>query len=118
MFEGIYLIFTVTGANGIPGALATASAPYAIRITTGAAAGYTFTRTGNTADTLTVAGGNPVQLGVGAGNAGDSFRLLQVQTLKNILIGSPILGGTSAANAEIVVVSSSTQLSFCFNISP
>lgn len=118
MFEGIYLIFTVTGANGIPGALATASAPYAIRITTGAAAGYTFTRTGNTADTLTVAGGNPVQLGVGAGNAGDSFRLLQVQTLKNILIGSPILGGTSAANADIVVVSSSTQLSFCFNISP
>lgn len=106
---------TVTGANWVAGALATAQFPYAVRMTSGAAAGYTFSITGNTTDTLTVSGGDPTQLGVVVGGSGDSFRLLPIDTLNTLFGSNTFLGGTSPAVSDIVILSSTLQLAYYYN---
>lgn len=106
---------TVTGADWTAGALAMVQYPYAIRITSGAAAGYTFAITANTTDSLTVSGGDPVALGVIAGGSGDSFRLLPIDTLNTLFGSSTFMGGANATDADIVILSSGSQVSYYYN---
>ena len=106
---------TVTGANWTPGALATAQFPYVVRVTSGAARGFTFVITANTSDTLTISGGDPSQLGVITGVSGDTFALLPVDTLDTLFGSNTFLGAVSPAQADIVILSSSLQLAYYFN---
>lgn len=106
---------TVTGANWTVGALATTQYPYAIRISSGAASGYTFGITANTADTLTVSGGDPTLLGIVAGTSGDSFHLLPVDTLNSLFGSSTFMGGATPADADIVTLSAAVQTAYYYN---
>ena len=106
---------TATGAGWTDGALATAAFPYAFRITSGAAIGSTFTITANTTDTLTTTGTDFTTLGLVTGASGDSFRLVPVDT-RNTLFGSTtLLGGATSTDADIVILSSTTQISYYYN---
>jgi uncharacterized protein (TIGR02597 family) len=108
---------TVSGANWSAGALASVQYPYAVRITSGAAAGYTFSITANTADTLTISGGDPTLLGITAGVSGDTVRLIPVDTLNSLFGSTTFLGGTSPAVADIVTLSNTAQLAYYYNTS-
>ena len=108
---------TATGAGWTAGALATAAFPYAFRITSGAAIGSTFTITANTIDTLTTTGVDFTTLGLVTGASGDSFRLIPVDTLSTLFGSTTLLGGTTATDADIVTLSSSSQLSYYYNSS-
>jgi uncharacterized protein (TIGR02597 family) len=103
---------TVTNAGWTDGALATVQYPYAVRITSGTAAGYTYSITANTTDTLTIAGADPSAIGV---LAGDSYRLIPIDTLNTLFGAGTFLGGASAAAADIVTLSSNAQLSYYYN---
>lgn len=106
---------TVTGANWTAGALATAAYPYAIRVTSGSAAGYTFSVTANTSDTLTISGGSPVSLGVLGGSSGDTFRLIPIDTLNTLFGSTTFQGGASASQADVITLSSGSQTSYYYN---
>lgn len=106
---------TVTGAGWTPSALANVAFPYALRMTSGSAAGYTFSITANTTDTLTISGGNPTQLGIVTGGSGDSFRLIPVDTLNSLFGSNTFLGGDSPASADTVILSNTSQLSYYYN---
>ena len=106
---------TATGAGWTAGALATAAFPYAFRITTGAAAGATFAITDNTTDTLTTTAVDFTTLGIVTGASGDSFRLIPVDTLNTLFGSTTLLGGTTATDADIVTLSSTSQLSYYYN---
>jgi uncharacterized protein (TIGR02597 family) len=91
---------TVTDANWISGALASSSAPYLIRITSGASSGKFFQVTANTSTNLTIPGVN--QSGSGFA-VGDSFQLIAAETLASFFTGSnALIGGTSASTSDIV----------------
>ena len=106
---------TATGAGWTDGALATAAFPYAFRITSGAAAGATFGISANTTDTLTTSGVDLTALGVLTGVSGDTFRLVPIDTLNTLFGSNTLLGGTSAAQADIVTLSSNSQSSYYYN---
>lgn len=107
---------TVTGANWVAGALANPAIPYAVRIVGGAAAGATFPIAANTTDTLTISGVNLTALGLVAGSAGDSLRLIPVDTLNLLFGASTFLGGTNPTEADVVILSSGgVQLSYYYN---
>ena len=106
---------TVTNAGWTSGALALAAYPYAIRLTSGSAAGYTFTITANTADTVTISGSDPTNLGLTTGTSGDGFRLIPIDTLNTLFGSSTLLGGTSSSTADVVTLSGSAQFSFYYN---
>ena len=108
---------TVNGANWTAGALSSVQFPYAVRITSGTAAGYTFNITANTADTLTISGGDPTLLGISAGISGDTLRLIPVDTLNTLFGSNTFLGGTGPATADIVTLSNTAQLSYYYNTS-
>ncbi len=108
---------TATGAGWTVGALATPAFPYAFRITSGAASGTTMAVTANTADTLTTTGVDLTTLGLVSGASGDSFRLIPVDTLNTLFGAATLLGGASAAEADIVILSSSSQLAYYYNSS-
>lgn len=106
----------VTGANWTAGALANPALPSAIRITTGAAAGTTLPISANTADTLTFTGVDLTTLGLVTGVAGDTLRVLPLDTLNTLFGGTTFLGGTSAAAADLITLSSSgTQLTYYYH---
>lgn len=106
-----------SSAGWSAGALSVAATPYVIRITSGAAKGYTFlvsTTTANTATTVTIdseeAGKIDLStLGIVTGASGDTYAIYGCDTLSNSF-GTPattgIQGGTSAtgAGADIVQV--------------
>jgi hypothetical protein len=107
---------TVTGANWTAGALAAPAFPYAIRISTGAAAGSTFPIGGNTTDTLTFSSVDFTTMGIVAGNAGDSFRLIPLDTLNSLFGATTFLGGTNPTEADVITLSSGgTQLSYYYH---
>jgi hypothetical protein len=108
---------SVAGANWTAGSLANVQFPYAVRITSGTAAGYTFSITANTADTLTISGGDPTQLGIISGSSGDTLRLLPVDTLYSLFGSDTFVGGTTPAEADIVTLSNTAQLSYYYNTS-
>lgn len=106
---------TVTNAGWTSGALATAAFPYALRMTSGAASGYTFSITANTADTLTISGGNPTLLGIVTGSNGDSFRLIPVDTLNTLFGSATFTGGANADEADVVILSNTARLAYYYN---
>jgi uncharacterized protein (TIGR02597 family) len=106
---------TAADANWVPGALANAASPYAVRIGSGAAEGVTVGITANTADTLTISGRNLAQLGITVGT--DTFQLIPIDTLNTLFGSSTFLGGSSPAAADIVTVSGTVQLSYYYNSS-
>jgi uncharacterized protein (TIGR02597 family) len=103
---------TVTGAGWTSGALTLPGFPYAVRLQSGQAAGLTLTVASNTADTLTVNGVDLTALNVAAG---DRFTLIPVDTLSTLFGSSTLLGGATAADADIVTLSSTSQLSYYYN---
>lgn len=86
-------------AAGWTGSLAVPSAPWAVRLASGAAAGKLLDVTANTSTTLTVSGANLTTLGVAIG---DSFELVPLDTLGSLFGPAPLDGGTSAATADVV----------------
>lgn len=106
---------TITGAGWTAGALAMPAFPYAVRITSGAAEGVTLSVTANTADTLTVSGRDLTQLGIAVGAAGDSIQLLPVDTLNSLFGSNTFLGGPNPASADIITISTNSQLSYYYN---
>jgi len=105
---------TVSDAGWTSGALVLTGYPYAVRITSGSAAGLTLSVTSNTADTLTISGADLTTAGLAAG---DKFRLIPVDTLNTFFGASTLLGGTTPDAADIVTLSSSSQSSFYYNTS-
>jgi uncharacterized protein (TIGR02597 family) len=103
---------TVNGAGWTAGGLTLPGFPYAVRLVSGQAEGLTLTVASNTADTITVNGVNLTTLGVAAG---DGFTLLPIDTLASLFGATTLLGGTTAAEADIVTLSSTSQLSYYFN---
>jgi uncharacterized protein (TIGR02597 family) len=106
---------TCIGAGWTSGALSTPAFPYAFRITSGGATGATFYVTGNTADTLTTSGVDLSTQGLLTGASGDTFRLIPVDTLNTLFGSNTLLGGTSPTDADIVYISSSSQLAYYYN---
>lgn len=104
----------VSAANWTSGGLAMAEFPYAVRITSGTAEGLTALITANTADTVTVSGADFVALGVAAG---DRYSIIPVDTLNSLFGSNTLLGGTSSADADIVTLSTTSQLSYYYNTS-
>ena len=108
---------TSTGAGWTAGALSTASAPYLLEITSGAAQGRMLlisTATANTTDTVTIDSGEAARSGdlqnlgiVTGAESGDTYRLRAVDTLGSFF-GTPestgIQGGTSPATADTVTL--------------
>jgi hypothetical protein len=84
--------------------LASASAPWLLRLTSGAAAGKSLEVVSNTATTLTVAGADLTSLGLTAGT--DTFELIPLDTLWTLLGSGTVQGGPSAALADNVSVRS------------
>lgn len=103
---------TVTNAGWTSGGLSMAAFPYAVRISSGSAEGLTAVITSNTADTLTVSGADLAALGV---TAGDRYSIIPVDTLSTLFGSNTLLGGTSADEADIVTLSSTSQLSYYYN---
>lgn len=88
-----------SNAGWIASALATTGSPYFVNITSGTNAGRMFQITGNTATQLTVnpQGQDLSTLGIAAGANGDTYQIVQGNTLLGIL-GTPedgVVGGTS-----------------------
>lgn len=108
---------TCTGAGWTAGALATATFPYAFRITSGTAAGATFYVTANTADSLTTSGVDLSAQGILTGASGDTFRLIPVDTLNTLFGSGTLLGGTGPTDADIVYLGTSSQLAYYYNTS-
>lgn len=104
--------FGLSGAGWTANALAQTAFPYVVRVVNGSAEGATFSITGNTAETLTLSGRDPVALGVAVG---DVIQLIPVDTLNSLFGSTTFLGGTSPSNADIITLSSSAQLSYYYN---
>lgn len=104
-----------SNANWTAGALSSAASPHLVRITSGSATGLTLlisTSSQNTASTLTIdsedAGKIDLSsLGILTGATGDTYEIVQCDTLLGFF-GSPsttgITGGSSANNADTVQV--------------
>jgi hypothetical protein len=86
--------------------LASASAPWMVRLTSGPSAGKMLDITSNTGTTLTVVGANLTTLGLTAGV--DTFELVPMDTLWSVLGSDTVQGGPSAAVADVVQVRSGT----------
>ncbi len=94
---------TNNSAGWAPGALSVKASPYFIRFKSGAAAGRTLlisTSPANTATTITVNNQGTPLTGLGI-VAGDKYELFPAYTLSTVF-GSTVLGGSSAALADVV----------------
>lgn len=104
--------FTVNTLNNSGGGwtsnLASATAPWLVRITSGPSAGKTLDITGNTATTLTISGADLTTLGLTAGT--DTFELVPLDTLFGLFGSASLQGGTSAGVADNVQVRVGTAL--------
>lgn len=103
---------TVNNAGWTNGALVLSGFPYAVKLLSGQAAGLTLVVASNTTDTVTFSGVNLSTLNVAPG---DRFTLIPVDTLNTLFGSSTLLGGASAADADIVTLSSTSQLSYYYN---
>jgi endoglucanase len=107
---------TIThAAGGWTGNLANASSPWAVRLTSGSAAGKLFDIVANDETTLTLGNAALTTLGV---VAGDTFELVPLDTLGTLFPPGALLGGTSPASADVVQVRSGTSwVAFYYNTS-
>lgn len=103
---------TVTGAGWTSGALVLPGFPYAVKILSGQAAGLSLLVSSNTTDTINVSGVSLTTLNVAAG---DRFTLVPVDTLNTLFGSNTLQGGATAADADIVTLSSTSQLSYYYN---
>lgn len=106
----------VTNAGWAPGGLSSASAPFNVKITSGAAIGLTFavnTTVANTSDTLTLAAGT--DLTAAGVVAGDTFKLIPVDTLDTLFPAGTFLGASSAANADVITLGTTSSTSYFYN---
>lgn len=103
---------SLASAGWLPGALATAAAPHAIRFTSGAAAGRLLGIVANTAGTLTLGGPDLATLGI---LAGDSFEVVPLETLNSLFGASMLSGGANPAAADIVHLGGQTRDSYYYN---
>jgi hypothetical protein len=98
-----FTVNTITNSSGgWTTNLASANAPWLLRITSGPSAGKTLDVTSNSATTLTVSGADLTTLGLTAGT--DTFELVPLDTLFGLFGSSSLQGGTSAAAADNVQV--------------
>lgn len=84
-----------------PGVLAAPAAPWAVRFTSGNAAGKLVDIAGNTATTLTLKNADLNALGVAVG---DTFELVALDTLGALFGAATLQGGTTVANADNVQI--------------
>lgn len=105
---------TAAAGGWTDGALASASAPWSVRFTSGAAAGRTLAVSANTATTLTFSGVSLTTLGV---VAGDAFELVAVDTLNTFFGAGTLAGGTAATTADAVRIYSSAWVSYYYSTS-
>lgn len=107
---------TLTNSSGgwSPGVLAASAAPWAVRITSGAAAGLFAEVSGNTATTLTLKNVNLTTAGV---TAGDTFELVSLDTLGTFFGASTLTGGTASATADLVKLYGSAWVSYYYSTS-
>jgi hypothetical protein len=102
---------TCSGAGWTPGNLSVATAPKILRVTSGVAEGRTFLLSlsvANTLDTVTIDGSettNLTSLGIVTGTNGDTFKLLECDTLSSFF-GDPanIVKATSVGLADNVLL--------------
>ncbi len=102
-------------AGWASGELSASSTPKLLLITSGLAKGYMFllsTTVPNTADTVTLSASdqaaiNLQNLGISVGPSGDTYRILECDTLSSLL-GTPastgIQGGTTSAQSDTVIL--------------
>ena len=102
----------VLGAGWTATALAQSEFPYDVLIVTGPGAGARLLVTANSADTLTVAGRDLASLGV---SLGDEYQLLPVDTLDSLFGPDTFLGGTSAAEADVISLGEQGRQSYYYN---
>ncbi len=107
--------FSNGDAGWTAGQLSQAASPYLIQITSGVAAGRTFllsTSTTNTSTQVTIDGEEAslvdlTSLGIAVGVSGDTYRLIEADTLSSIF-GTPeetgVLGNTSSTTADVIYV--------------
>lgn len=105
---------TVAGAGWAADSLASPQSPYAVRIVGGTAGGLTFLVTGNTGETVQIAGADLTTTGLAKG---DRLELLRVDTLRTLFGATALVGGTGPENADIVYFGAHTQDGFYFNTS-
>lgn len=107
---------TITqSAGGWTGNLANPAAPWAVRLTSGAAAGKMFDVSSNSTTTLTLNGATLSTAGVAIG---DTFELVSLDTLGTLFGAGTFQGGTSSANADVVQLrSGATWIAFFYDTS-
>jgi hypothetical protein len=107
---------TLTNAGGgWTSPLSSPSAPWLLRITSGAAAGKVYEIASNTATSITVSGG-PYLSDIGLVAGVDTFELVPLDTLWTLLGSDTVQGGTSAATADNVQVrSGASWLAYFFD---
>jgi uncharacterized protein (TIGR02597 family) len=104
--------FTDTSASWSAGALSQASAPYFVKLTSGAAAGTWWqvsTTAANTVSTLTILnrGVSPLTLGV---VVGDKYEIVPADTLATLFSDlEPSIGGANATTADTVRIHDGTS---------
>lgn len=103
--EGLTATTVSHASGGWTGSLANPASPWALRFTTGAAAGRQFDLSGNTATTLTLSGASLVTQGVAVG---DAFELVPLDTLGSLFGAAVLQGGTSPSTADVVQLRSGT----------
>jgi uncharacterized protein (TIGR02597 family) len=108
-------VITVTGAGWSENALSNSAFPYQVRIISGSGAGARLGITANTADTLTVTGRDLVELGVVSGDSGDIIELVPVDTLGSLFAGDTFLGGTNAAEADVLTLGESALTHYFYD---
>jgi hypothetical protein len=105
---------TVANAGWTSGALVLPGFPYAVRFLSGQSEGLTLTITANTSDTLSVTGVNLSTLNVAAG---DRFTVFPIDTLNTLFGSSTLLGGATPADADIVTLSGTLEISYYYSTS-
>lgn len=106
----------VADAEWAPGKLATAKAPYAVRIKTGARAGLTLPIIDNTADTLTVDTSlNLAKIGLKTGSSGNLVQLVPIDTLDSLFGDDTLIGAKKVKNADVVYLGEHKRKGYFYN---
>lgn len=105
----------ISGASWLPGQLAEALAPYALRFISGGAAGRVFLVAGNTADGVKLQAADMASLVIAAGPGGDLVEVFPVETLDTLFGPGQLIGGSDPSAADIVYVGSTMLDGYYFH---
>ena len=92
-------VITVTNAGWTPAELASTTTPFMLQLKSGAGEGRFLPITANTNATVTVSGVDLATEGVAAG---DSFKIIPVDTLNTLFGSTTLQGGSSPASSDLV----------------